>query len=113
MSSTLSRNRVPRSSRAPEVPLVRGTEAEPALGEGAQVAATDERDFAQFLKAVCLGIAIGIPVMTLIVASIVKVAAPEMAIGAAFAIAAWVAVFTGFFLAGTVTVGLLAGKHQH
>lgn len=102
MSSTLSR---PRGvTAAPEVHRITGdasAEREPA-----------EREFAGFVKAVGLGVLIGLPVMIAIVSGLVKVAAPDWELGPILGIALWVSIWTGVFLGGTVTVGFWS-KRQH
>ncbi|MBI2706156.1 MAG: hypothetical protein HYX32_12815 [Actinobacteria bacterium] len=102
MSSTLSRPRAGTATTAvPRIEEVAGAEREPP-----------EREFAGFVKAVGLGVLIGLPLMMAIVGGLVKVAAPDWALGPILGIALWVSIWTGVFLGGTVTVGFWS-KRQH
>ncbi len=102
MSSTLSRPTVAGAVVPDPIPVQRTrTEAE---GE--------EAEFAGFVRAIATGVLLGVPVVGLLIVAILKFAAPEMAAASVFAIAAWVAVWTGVFLGGTVTVGLWSAQ-QH
>lgn len=73
---------------------------------------SDEAEFGGFVHAIVLGVLIGVPVVGLIIATIVKLAAPDISVAGLLAITIWVAVWIGVFLGGTVTVGLWS-KRQH
>jgi hypothetical protein len=102
MSSTRERT-VADLHAAPQVPLASQV---PTPG------ATDEREFAGFGRAVVMGLALGIPLMMLLVGACVKLVDPDAAWVDVLVISTWVAVFCGPFLAGTVTVGLWAGRNH-
>ena len=102
MSSTLSRPAVAEAVVSSPIPVEHTrTEAE-----------GDEAEFAGFVRAIAIGVAVGVPVVGLLIAVILKFTAPDMSAAGIFAIAAWVAIWTGVFLGGTVTVGLWSAK-QH
>ncbi len=95
---------------APEIdPEV--VETEPGAFESTAEASTEtdtEAGAAEdlgFGKAIVIGAALGIVVMTVALAALVKVLAPDIPAGAIAAIAAWTGVWAGLFLGGTVTVG--------
>jgi predicted MFS family arabinose efflux permease len=102
MSSTLSRPAVA------EVVVPAPIQVQHARTE----AEGDEAEFAGFVRAIALGVVIGVPVVGLLIAAILKFTASGMGPASVFAIAAWVAIWTGVFLGGTVTVGLWSAK-QH
>lgn len=70
----------------------------------------EEPEFAQFVKAIGLGVAIGVPVLAAIIFGIVMLAAPDWGIGPAVGAAVWVSLWSGLFLGGTVTVGLWSNR---
>jgi hypothetical protein len=83
-----------------------------AASERRDTHSADVDDFASFSRAIALGVAIGVPVVALIVGIVVEFAAPVMSTAGVIAVAAWVALWTGVFLGGTVTVGLWSAR-QH
>lgn len=72
----------------------------------------DDPEFRGFSKAVLMGIVLGIPILAAVVAGGVWLAAPDTDPWAIVGIAAWVSLFCGPFLAGTVTVGLWSGANH-
>jgi hypothetical protein len=99
MSSTLSRPRATTAAETVTIP--------PHVS-----AAQDESEFGGFVHAILLGALIGVPAVGLLIAAIVKLAAPDTSTAGVIAIAVWVAAWIGMFLGGTVTVGLWS-KRQH
>lgn len=105
MSSTLSRPRADTAAPAAEIPA---TTAQAVTGDDLN----DEKDFRQFVKAIVIGVVIGLPLVMGLMVLLVQMAAPDMGLGPAVGIGLWVSIWTGMFLGGTVTVGLWS-KHQH
>lgn len=105
MSSTLSPSKAATASDAVARPIPEHDEVHVGHEQ-------DERDFAGFVRAIGMGIAVGVPAVALIIAGIVRIAAPDVAAAGVLAIAVWVAIWIGVFLGGTVTVGLWSAK-QH
>jgi hypothetical protein len=99
MSSTLSRPRAMTTAEAVTIP-------EHGLAE------QDESEFGGFVHAIVLGVLIGVPVVGLLIALLVKLAAPDTSTAGVIGIAVWVAAWIGMFLGGTVTVGLWS-RHRH
>ena len=64
----------------------------------------------RFMNAIILGILIGIAAMGALIGVAIKIVAPDTETAAIVAVAVWVALFCGPFVAGTVTVGL-SSKH--
>lgn len=96
MSSTLSRPEIDQATIA-EVPT----------GE-----AQEDTEFGGFVHAIVLGVFFGVPAIALLIAVLVKVAAPDISTAGLIGIVVWVAAWIGVFLGGTVTVGLWSAK-QH
>ena len=65
-----------------------------------------------FGKAIVIGAAVGIVVMTVGLAALLKVLAPDTPAGAIVGIAVWTGVWAGLFLGGTVTVGRWSGSRH-
>jgi hypothetical protein len=103
MSSTLSRSRAAERAATPPIP-VRQTTAESVKD--------DRDDVAGFARAVAVGVAVGVPIVGVLIATLVKIAAPDMDAIGVVAIAIWVSLWIGVFLGGTVTVGLWSSR-QH
>ena len=67
---------------------------------------SDDPEFSSFWKAIVAGILLGIPILGAVVGLAVHLLAPDMDAASVIAVAVWVSLFCGPFLAGTVTVGL-------
>ena len=105
MSSTLSR---PRATATTALPVPRTGDPVAKTAD----AASPEHEFTGFVKAVGLGVLIGLPLLMLAMVGIVKLAAPEWELGPIIGIALWVSIWTGMFLGGTVTVGIWSKRHH-
>jgi hypothetical protein len=88
------------------------TAAETATIPARASAEQDESEFGGFVHAIALGVLIGVPAVGLLIASLVKLAAPDTSTAGVIGIAVWVAAWIGMFLGGTVTVGLWS-RHRH
>ena len=73
---------------------------------------TIDRDGSDGHPAFVHGVAIGFPLVWALMVVLVRVAAPDWALGPAIGIGLWVSIWTGMFLGGTVTVGLWSHR-QH
>lgn len=65
-----------------------------------------------FGKAIIIGAALGIVVISVGLAALLKVLAPDTPAGAIIGIAAWTGIWAGLFLGGTVTVGRWSGARH-
>lgn len=72
----------------------------------------EESEFRSFAGAILLGIVLGMPIFAALIAALTYLASPDTEPMAIAAIAVWVSLFCGPFLAGTVTVGLWSSR-QH
>ena len=107
-------NASPQGRTAPVAPTPRSP-ARLAVAPDAPAVASDAHADAQavsFGKAILVGVGLGIPLMALAIVVGVKLVAPASDVWSLAAIAVWVSLFCGPFLAGTVTVGL-ASRHLH
>lgn len=104
MSSALSKQSGRTVTAAREIP---------PLPSDDLLADDSPQGFKGFVRSIALGVAIGLPFMWALMTLCVHLAAPEWEMGAVMGIAAWVAIWTGVFLAGTVTVGLWSARAHH
>jgi hypothetical protein len=103
---TTPHTEAPETAEVTQAPEVTGVTAEveghPQMGP--------DPEARRFLKAILLGVALGIVIMAVLIGVAVKLIAPDTEPLAIVGIALWVALFCGPFVAGTVTVGL-SSKH--
>jgi hypothetical protein len=108
-AKTIPTTAAPIPRRAVTAPPVASAPAGRHASTGA--ATTDgDAEARGFGWAIVVGILIGIPAMTALVAVMVKWAMPTTDTVSIIATAVWVAIFCGPFMAGTVTVGLWARR---
>ena len=91
----------PRAESSPVLPA-------PDVAVPVPVTTTSDEDpeFSSFWKAIVAGVLLGIPILGIVVGLAVHLLAPSMEAASVIAVAVWVSLFCGPFLAGTVTVGL-------
>ena len=87
------------------------TDLAPTLGAPTSLMTGDPVDRG-FGRAIVVGSVIGVLVWGAVLALTVKLANPDAVTGDILAIAAWVGVWGGVFLGGTVSVGLWSHKHH-